>query len=102
MNFAVNAIAALRGRQAGRRIELRVYHNSPKTILIEFSDNGCGMKPEMLEDVFLDFVTTKPSSENLGMGLSRVRKIVALHKGKAWAASEGQGKGSTFFVELPK
>jgi len=69
--------------------------------LIEFKDNGYGIPKRLLEDIFLDFVTTKGSSEGLGMGLSRARKIIALHKGKIWAQSEGEGKGASIFVELP-
>ena len=45
-----------------------------------------------LEDIFLDFVTTKASTEGTGMGLSTVRKIVEKNRGKVWAESEGKGK----------
>ena len=57
--------------------------------------------PNLKEDIFLDFVTTKPSSENLGMGLSRARKIIHLHNGKIWAQSQGEGMGAAIFIELP-
>ena len=80
---------------------LRVYKNSFRTVLIEFSDNGCGIKPEILEDIFLDFVTTKGSSEGMGMGLARARKIVTMYGGRIWARSDGEGKGASIFVELP-
>jgi len=36
------------------------------------------------------------------MGLSRARKIIAMHHGKIWAESEGEGKGASIFIELPQ
>ena len=103
MNFTVNAIHALRGTDKEfKEINLKIRKNTPKTVLIEFMDNGSGIEPAMLENIFLDFVTTKPSTESLGMGLSRVRKIVNLHKGRVWAQSAGLNQGATFFVEFPE
>ena len=55
----------------------------------------------MLEDIFLDFVTTKASTEGTGMGLGRVRKIIEDHGGKVWTSSKGEGTGATFLIELP-
>jgi signal transduction histidine kinase len=102
INLATNAIHAVRyNSQQEKMITLKIKRNSPYTFLIEFKDNGYGIKKELLDDIFLDFVTTKASTEGTGMGLARVRKIVENHKGKIWAESEGQGKGATFFIELP-
>ena len=70
-------------------------------MLIEFKDNGYGIKKELLEDIFLDFVTTKASTEGAGMGLARVRKIIQAHNGKVWAESEGQNQGACVYAELP-
>jgi len=103
MNFTMNAIHALHSVERGRReITITICRNKPATVLIEFRDNGCGIEKDMLENIFLDFVTTKPSTEGLGMGLSRVRKIVAMHKGRVWAQSQGEAQGATFFVEFPE
>ena len=103
MNFTVNAIHALRSSgHENKEITLTIRKNAPATVLIEFRDNGCGIEKDMLENIFLDFVTTKPSTEGLGMGLSRVRKIVEMHKGRVWAESQGSGKGAAFFVEFPE
>jgi len=99
----MNAIHALHSVERGRReITITICRNKPATVLIEFRDNGCGIEKDMLENIFLDFVTTKPSTEGLGMGLSRVRKIVAMHKGRVWAQSQGEAQGATFFVEFPE
>lgn len=104
MNLGNNAIHAvsrnyLKGED--KHVSLKVYVNTKNTFIIEFRDNGYGIKPSMLEDIFLDYVTTKASTEGTGMGLARVRKIISLHGGKIWAESEGEGKGAVFFIELP-
>lgn len=102
VNIASNAMHAIKHNQKKEKeLSLKVHKNTPKTLAIEFKDNGYGIKREMLEDIFLDFVTTKASSEGTGMGLGRVRKIVENHGGKIWAQSEGEGKGAEFFIELP-
>jgi len=84
-----------------KQIWLSIKLTPDNKILIGFKDNGYGISKNLLEDIFLDFVTTKGSSEGLGMGLSHCRKIIALHKGKIWAESEGEGKGAAILVELP-
>ncbi len=102
INLATNAIHAVKHNgQKEKKITFKVSKNTPKTFLIELSDNGYGIKKEMLEDIFLDFVTTKASTEGTGMGLGRVRKIIEDHGGKVWASSKGAGTGATFSIELP-
>lgn len=100
VNLASNSIHALEKKEK-KVIRLRVYKKDPKTLRIEFSDNGYGIEKKMLSDIFLDFVTTKASTEGQGLGLARVRKIITQHSGRIWAESEGKDKGATFFIELP-
>jgi len=68
-------------------------------------DDGIGIPPEDLNRIFDRFyqVDAKPSRqfEGLGIGLSLVRDIVEMHKGRVWAESEGIGRGATFHVVLP-
>ena len=101
INLVVNSIYAIKQRDGGQgQVCLKAYRKD-SFIYIELKDNGIGIKSSMLEDIFLDFVTTKPTTDGLGMGLSRARKIIAMHKGKIWAESEGEGKGAAIFIELP-
>ena len=102
MNLGANAVHAVQGREdKNKHISVDVHKHDKDRFRIKIQDNGYGIEKHLLQDIFLDFVTTKASTEGTGMGLVRVRKIVELHKGKIWAESEGKDKGATFFVELP-
>jgi len=73
--------------------------------LIEISDNGAGISPELLPRVFELFVqgdrTLDRSLGGLGIGLSVARQLVEMHGGKVAAISPGLGRGSTFKLWLP-
>jgi len=102
MNIGVNSLQAVQRNEAGKKnLLLRMYRKDNEKFIIKFTDNGCGIDSAMLQDIFLDFVTTKASSLGTGMGLARVRKIVEQHGGKIWAESKGLGQGATFVIELP-
>jgi signal transduction histidine kinase/DNA-binding response OmpR family regulator len=74
-------------------------------VQITVRDDGRGIEPEQLEAIFEPFVQTNPpvdrSTGGLGLGLSLVRKLVALHGGKVTAQSSGSDRGSEFSVRLP-
>lgn len=82
-------------RIAGRALEDKVE--------IEVSDNGCGIGPDLLPKVFDVFVQGGAGGikHGLGLGLSIVKRLVALHQGTVSAASGGPGKGSVFTITLP-
>lgn len=85
------------------RIELQVKKRALDAE-ITVRDNGVGIAPESLEDVFEMFSQIKPSLRaegGLGVGLAIVRGLVQLHGGTVTARSEGLGKGSEFVVCLP-
>jgi PAS domain S-box-containing protein len=73
--------------------------------LIAVSDNGIGIPPDALEDVFKMFTQVSQHAQHvpggLGIGLSLVRSLVGLHGGTITAASDGAGLGSVFTVRLP-
>jgi signal transduction histidine kinase len=76
-----------------------------KTVIIGVRDEGIGIAPEMLDHIFEAFVQQRQSIDRsgggLGLGLSIVRSLVAMHDGRVTATSQGRGKGSEFSIELP-
>ncbi|WP_011300234.1 PAS domain-containing hybrid sensor histidine kinase/response regulator [Cupriavidus necator] len=72
---------------------------------LTITDQGCGIAPENLSEVFNLFVQGGPpgqtSSNGLGIGLSLCRSIIELHEGSISAASQGLGLGCTFSIRLP-
>jgi len=75
-------------------------------VLIEIKDTGIGIAKERLDSLFdTQFErgkeAEKVSASGSGIGLYLSSQIIKLHNGKVWVESEGEGKGSTFYVELP-
>lgn len=70
-------------------------------VLLTVEDDGCGMEPETLANIFEPFYTKKEPGRGTGLGLAITQRIVAGHHGKITAASRGTGKGAAFRVELP-
>ncbi len=68
---------------------------------LTFTDDGCGMEPEVLEHIFEPFYTRRRVGQGTGLGLSISYRIVADHGGEITADSSGPGQGSTFKVRLP-
>jgi len=73
--------------------------------LITVRDNGIGIEPELLPNVFELFEQGKRSLDRsqggLGVGLTLVQRLVELHNGRVEARSAGAGQGSEFCVMLP-
>jgi signal transduction histidine kinase len=74
-------------------------------VRFETNDNGIGINKEVLPKLFSKFTRAENGNRTnihgTGLGLYVAKEIVGAHKGKIWAESEGEGKGSKFVVELP-
>ena len=74
-------------------------------VLIEVSDNGIGMAPELAVRAFDLFAQAERSSDRssggLGLGLALVKSLVELHHGTVTCDSAGHGEGSKFTICLP-
>lgn len=80
------------------RVELTERDGQAEMIV---SDNGCGMTPEVLEQLFEPFFTRRRGGQGTGLGLSIVYRIVADHEGSIEVHSDGPGQGSQFRVRFP-
>ncbi len=73
--------------------------------IISVSDNGIGIPPGRLQKIFEYFYQVDGSATRrfggMGIGLSLCNVIVQAHGGRIWAESEGEGRGSTFYIALP-
>jgi len=68
-------------------------------VVVSVEDNGCGIKKENLEKIFIPFFTTSP--EGTGLGLPICQKIIEAHKGRIELASE-EGRFTRFSIVLPE
>ena len=83
---------------------LRVTREEDQAV-VRLKDDGVGIRPDMLESVFDLFVQSRRTLDRaaggLGVGLTLVRSLTAMHGGTVTAHSDGEGKGSEFVVRLP-
>jgi signal transduction histidine kinase len=89
----------------GGHIELAVVCR-PRTVDLTVHDDGVGIPPDKLREIFEPFTQLRSPdarpSEGLGVGLALVDKLVKMLDGSLRAASAGPGKGAEFTVSLPR
>ncbi len=96
INIIKNAAQAIEG-QDDPKINIQVQKSGDNSAEIQIGDNGPGISPEILENIFVPFFTTK--QEGSGIGLSLSRQIIHKHQGSLQAQSE-IGKGTTIIIGL--
>jgi two-component system, NtrC family, sensor kinase len=97
LNLIVNALESME-TSGTLRVEARYSQGMAEMV---FTDNGCGMSPEVLENIFEPFFTMRRDGKGTGLGLSITHRIVNQHHGEIMAYSRGEKQGSTFTVRLP-
>ncbi|OHA12958.1 MAG: hypothetical protein A2909_01105 [Candidatus Tagabacteria bacterium RIFCSPLOWO2_01_FULL_39_11] len=104
INLIDNALKYTTEGKIEVEIAKRIESEQPK-IILSVKDSGAGISKETMPYLFQRYSrgakTYSKFAEGMGLGLYIAKKIIDGHKGKIWAESEGQGKGSSFYIELP-
>jgi len=99
LNVVGNALDACEERDEGRVLVTTVRERDGAWLRFQVADNGTGISPEKLSEIFRPFVSTK-GSRGTGLGLAVSRKILREHGGDILVQSQ-PGQGSTFILRLP-
>ncbi|MBK6344543.1 MAG: ATP-binding protein [Bacteroidales bacterium] len=92
INLLLNAIDAVKEEKMPH-ISVTASFNANGRPCIDFADNGSGIKPDILDKVFMPFFTSKKDGSGIGLSLSR--QIMHLHKGTITVKSK-PGEGAVF------
>lgn len=99
LNLVINACDAMDCTPPGaRRIVITSERDPEGGVRVVVADTGSGVLPELIEQAFEPFVTSKP--ERLGLGLAICRSIVLAHEGQL-AVQNQPGAGAAFSFTLP-
>jgi len=98
VNLLSNALDAV---DRNGRVDVEARPVADDDILITVSDTGHGIAPDDLRRIFEPFYTTKGRGKGTGLGLAICRQLTAALGGAISVESEA-GKGSTFFIRLPR
>ena len=88
------------------RVTVSVAAPAPATIWVRVQDRGIGIPRKQLKRIFNRFYRVQARGlrqiKGTGLGLYIVRAVARAHGGRVFAQSEGEGRGATFTVELPR
>jgi len=97
LNLITNAIDAMATKDGARILRFRSEVNDAGGVIVSVADNGPGIGPQQLKQIFNPLFTTK--SGGMGMGLSICRSIVEAHGGRLWVESN-KPEGAVFHFML--
>ena len=99
LNLVSNSFDALAKTESP---QVTIYaKQTDKYVIIELTDNGCGMPEEYIQKIMMSTFFSTKGSRGTGLGLTVTRKIIQEHNGKLYIKSE-LNKGTTFRISLPK
>ena len=99
LNLVLNAEQAIREAREKGTLRIRL-GKTDGSVWITFQDDGPGIAPEILPNIFDPFYTTKRPGRGTGLGLSICKAVLKEHSGNIEAAS-APGGGAVFTVTLP-
>ena len=99
LNLILNSEQAMREVRDRGTLRIRI-EKQEESVSVIFQDDGPGISPEILPNIFDPFYTTKRPGRGTGLGLSISKAILREHNGNVEAAS-GPGGGAVFTVTLP-
>jgi PAS domain S-box-containing protein len=100
LNLLVNAVQAIESTRRADGLIAITSTEEGGEIVVELTDNGCGIPDEILPQIFDPFFTTKPVGDGTGLGLSITHSIVQDHGGRLQVESV-PGEGTNVRVILP-
>ena len=98
MNLMINGIEAMKDLGSSGALSIRSQEDGNRHVMVSVHDNGTGLPPERVDQIFNAFFTTKPQGTGLGLAISR--SIVESHGGRLWATCDNR-PGATFHFTLP-
>ncbi|MDQ3365611.1 MAG: ATP-binding protein [Myxococcota bacterium] len=101
VNLLVNAVDAIDAGPGTITIDVHPSTADDRRVVCDVRDNGSGIPPEQLEQIFKPFFTTKPEDRGTGLGLPVAREIVESYGGRLLVQST-PGSGTTFTFDLPR
>lgn len=108
LRTAVSNVLENAVKYSGKRVDIAVRLNvvDDRRIVLQVQDQGVGIPSHELKRVFKRFYRVQSRGirkiKGTGLGLFIVRSIARKHGGNVFAASEGEGKGTTITMELPR
>ena len=99
MNLITNSIDAMKEADGTRELAIKSGRAEDDQLAVCVSDTGVGLPPQLADQIFNTFFTTKPNGT--GMGLSICRSIVESHGGRLWA-TDNIPRGANFHLVLAR
>jgi two-component system nitrogen regulation sensor histidine kinase NtrY len=97
INIIKNSIESMSNYKEGKGIKIEIVKEGNRYVTINISDNGCGMEPEDIEQIFVPFYSTKKGGSGIGLSISQ--QIMQKQKGNILVRSS-PGKGSVFTLSF--